>query len=216
MTTAAQHIRQAAAHEDAAGRHEGKAEEQLKAAGAEMYAAFTLAAKDAPELKGRKLDDKAIARLYQSTKPRPWWDDALAAGGYERGKATRQKAAYLMQWHLDIDAARARRASGRLQQAAAQKALRKQRATRARSMTSRSELSVTSREASTITTAAANSAHQQRELLSLETSTDVELGDLLGEVQRIQSSVRKVKPVYRGEVLSILKAAANDIERYIA
>lgn len=219
MSTAVQHIRQAVAHEAAAGRHEGKAEEQLKSAGAEMYAAFVLAAKGSEELRGRKLDDKAIARLYHSTKPRPWWDAALKEGGFGAGdKASRQKAAYLIQWHVDIDSARARRAQGRLQQASAQKALRKQRDMRTRSMTSRSESGsgVTAVEAQRITKAAGASALGGRELGGEQSGIDIAVDDLLGEAQRIQSSARKVKPVYRAEVLSILRAAARDIERYIA
>lgn len=168
MTTAAQHIRQASAHEDAAYRHENKLEEQMKAAGAEMYAAFAIAAKGSDELKGRKIDDKALLRLYKSTKPRPWWDAALKEAGFASSlgdKAARQKASYLIQWHVDVDAARARRSAGQLQQATAQQRLRKQRTASARSMTSRSK-AVTATEAARITKAA--ESNEARRLLKEE------------------------------------------------
>jgi hypothetical protein len=219
MSSATQHIRQAAAHEDAAGRHSNKFEEQMKAAGAEMYAAFVLALKGAEEYRGRKLDDKAILRIYQSTKPRPWWDKELVQGKLRPTlgeSAARKAATYLIQWHVDPEGARARRAHGQLQQAAAQKKLRNQRTAAARSMTSRSKSGPSDLDAAIVTRAATNTAHVGRELPPpMGQGPSASVNDLLGETQRIQSAARKVPEVNRDEALSILRAAARDIERYV-
>jgi hypothetical protein len=123
------HIRQAIAHERAAGSHDDKYEQQMKSAGAEMYAAFEAALRAAPEYKGRQIDDKAIARIYQSPTRRPWWDKELAVASI-KAKDRRDYALRLIQWHLDPSKAQANRGREIAYQASAR--LKDQRVTPAR------------------------------------------------------------------------------------
>jgi hypothetical protein len=120
-------LRTAAGHERAAREAEEQGaktyEMKMISAGASAYAGFVLAIKAAPEYQGRKIDDAAIQRIYQSTKPRPWWDKHLAAVKVEGKPATREWGARVIQWHLDPDAAKARRAARMLEKANARKKL---------------------------------------------------------------------------------------------
>lgn len=201
ITTA---IRSAVAHERAAAAHEDRYANQMKAAGASMYHAFTLALKGVEEFKGRKLDDKAIERIYKSTKPRPWWDAALAAAKFLDGKqrADRDHALRLIQWHLDPEGAYARR----LQNSVKAVASRKRAAT--------SGLTSTRKQA-----ASAPAAPATEEMRALTENSAPErtptVEDLLGEVNRISSAARKVEPANRGEALEALRTAARNLERYV-
>lgn len=233
MSTVIQHIKQAAAHEDAAGRHVEKYEGQMKAAGASMYAAFQMAAKDAPELQGRKIDDAAITRLYQSSKPRPWWDKALVAAGITakgaKGVGDRERAARLIQWHVDPEAAKSRSAQRQIQQAAAQRALRARRSAAAaeqtRGMTSSHKIkagpsTAAMREIHVAGQAAALAGRGLQVVAGGKQAGDhaaaSSLEDLLAEVNRIQSAVRKVKPDDRTAVFEILRVTAREIEEHHA
>jgi hypothetical protein len=220
VSTIQQHIRQAAAHEDAAGRHEDKYEQQMKSAGASMYEAFVLALRAAEEFKGRQIDDKAILRIYQSTKPRPWWDEQLKAAKLiaANGKADRERSTRLIQWHVDPNAAQGRRAQHALKEAARRKTLDKQgrgkthgaRVDRKRSQATEAKHSAR------VTEAAQTAALGGRELPEGDApAPKMGLDDLLREVNRLSSAVRKVKPEHREEVCSMLVAAARDVERYI-
>jgi hypothetical protein len=85
-------------------------EMKMKSAGAAVYEAWGLAVRSQPEYQGRKIDDKALVRIYESTKARPWWDKHLQVVKVEGKPADREWAKRTLQWHLDPDAARARRA----------------------------------------------------------------------------------------------------------
>lgn len=214
-----QHIRQAAASETAAGRHEDRYSAQMKSAGASMYAAFCVALRAVPEHQGRKLDDAAVLRIYKSTKARGWWDEHLKAAKFvdAKGAAKRQAASYLIQWHTDPAAAEARHAQGKIQQLVAQKRLSKQKVATARSMNKATSAAPTAREAQMVVREAANAAHAGRELpfpdLAGEGATSLE--DLLGEFNRLGAAVRKVKAANRQSALEILRVTAREIERYV-
>jgi hypothetical protein len=124
-------LRTAAGHARAAQDAEAAAvktyEMKMKSAGAAAWEAWGLAVRAQPEFQGRKIDDKALVRLYESNRPRPWWDRYLSAVKVEGKPASRDWAKRTLQWHTDPDAARARHATGLLQQAVAQKKLREQR-----------------------------------------------------------------------------------------
>ena len=203
-----QHIRHAAAAERAAGGHEDKYSNNMKSAGASMYAAFRTAMLAQPDYRGRKVEEHVVRRVYESTRPRPWWDAYLVEAKFtdEKGTPRRDTALRLIQWHLDPEAAIARRAQGQLQQAAAQKKLRQQRATKTRGMTS-------CRESSAPNTAA------MRELAAdlghPEDAPAVTVNDLLGELARMNAAVRKIEPGSWAEALEALKTAARAIERYV-
>jgi hypothetical protein len=216
-------IRSAAGHEDTAGRHEDKHEQQMKSAGASMYAAFALALKAAPEYQGRKIDEKAIQRIYQSTKPRPWWDAHLLAAKLTVGvKADRERAARLIQWHLDPVAASARRAQRALQDAARRKKLDKQRSVATHGpRTARKAATVERREAAhaaRITEAAHEAVAGGRAPgAAQENAAEEVLGidDLLREVNRIGVAAKRVAPKQRGAVRETLVVTAREIERYV-
>lgn len=99
-----QHIKQALAHERAAKTHDDKQESQMKSAGAAMFAAIQTAA----EMDGKKApptDPIAFEHWRKGHgKDLPSYDAAL-----EEANTTRQSAAYLVQWHVDPDAAMLRR-----------------------------------------------------------------------------------------------------------
>lgn len=107
-------LRTAAGHARAANEVVAQAdrsyEMKMKSAGASVWEAWALAVKSQPEFHGRKLDDKALVRIYESTKARPWWDRHLSAVKIEGKPANREWAKRTLQWHVDPDAARARRA----------------------------------------------------------------------------------------------------------
>jgi hypothetical protein len=217
-------IREAAAHERTASKAEDTYAMKMKAAGASMFAAFKLACEAAPEFQGRRLDDKAMSRIYASTRPRPWWDTHLAAAGLvnAKGAPDRDRAKRLIQWDSDPSAAQARYMTGKVQQLAAQKRLSQQRVSETRGMNSRPkpaqarEASI-ERHAERITQASLNAAVGGRELPSLETRGTVpaiDLQNLLGECSRIQSAVKKVPAASRGDVFEILRVTAREIEGY--
>lgn len=210
-------IRAAAASEVAAGRHEDRYAAQMKSAGASMYAAFCAALKASPAFLGRVLDDKAILRHYQSTKPRPWWDERLAAAKFvdSKGAAKRQAAAYLIQWHVDPSAAEARHAQGKIQQLVAQKKLSAQRVKATRSMNKATSSAPTAREAQLVVKEAANAAHADRELPPVD-APDVTVDALLGELNRLRSAVGKIKVEQRMAVFEILCVTSREVERYVA
>ena len=212
-----QHIRQAQAHADAAVRHEDRYGQQMRAAGSSMYQAFTLALKGADEYRGRKLDEKAILRLYKSTTPRPWWDAHLTTAKLvdASGKADRDRARRLIQWHVDPDGAQERRAQHTIRALAH----KKQRSTQTRGVTT-PELrpkSAPAREAvhsARITQANTTAALGGRELEAgpVHAAPAVSMEDLLGELNRISAAVRRVKAGERDAVLEILRVTAREVE----
>lgn len=225
MSPVIQHIRQATAHEEAANKHEDRYEMQMKSAGASMFAAFKLALAAAPEYQGRKIDDKAIERIYQSTKPRPWWDSALKAGGVKEtaGKPPRKRAAALIQWHLDPISAAGTYGAVKVMQAAAQKRLRAQRAAQTRPVTSRAKAAPSTAAMRDLHVAGQVAAAGGRSLQVVAGGKKGEgnaaassLEELLAEVNRIQSAVRKVKPDDRAAVFEILRVTAREIEEHHA
>jgi hypothetical protein len=123
-------LRTAAGHARAARDVELQADKtyemKMRSAGAAVYEAWGLAVRSQPEYHGRKIDDRALRRIYESTKARPWWDRCLAAVKVEGKPATRDWAKRTMQWHLDPDAARARRAQGQVRSAAHHKRVKAQ------------------------------------------------------------------------------------------
>lgn len=212
-------IRAAAAHEDAAGRHEDKYEQQMKSAGASMYEAFVLALRAAPEYQGRQIDDKAILRIYQSTKPRPWWDEHLKAVGLlaAPGRADRERATRMIQWHVDVNAAKGRRAEHALRLVAqrkkeARQGVGKTHGAREHHKPSQAREAV---HAAKVTAAAHDAAVGHRGLdADLKQMMDVPLDDLMREASRISSGVKKVRVEYRGTVRDILITAAREVEEY--
>lgn len=208
-------IRSALASEEAAGRHEDRYDAQMKSAGASMYAAFSVALRASDEFQGRKIDDKAILRVYGSNKPRPWWDHHLkeAKAVTSKGAADRDRAKRLIQWHIDPAAALERRAKGQIQQLASQKRLNRQRNSDSRGMNSRPS-EPTAREARIVVEAAANAAHAGRELPGPDEPV-VTLEDLLGESSRINSAVRKILAANRGSAMTILRQCARQLELHV-
>jgi hypothetical protein len=106
LRTAAGHARAAA---DVLSTADRTYEMKMKSAGASVWEAWALAVRSQPEFEGRKIDDKALVRIYESTKARPWWDRHLSTVKFEGKPATREWAKRTLQWHTDPDAARARR-----------------------------------------------------------------------------------------------------------
>lgn len=98
-----QYIQKAAAHEDAAGRADEKYLQQMKAAGAELFQAFKLVMSDAG--KPVPTDPGAFEKFYAYARKADW-DQALAAR-----KKDREWGKRLMQWHIDPEAAQARKAA---------------------------------------------------------------------------------------------------------
>lgn len=220
MSAIIQAIRQATAHEDAAARHEDKYEQQMKSAGASMYQAFTLALREADEFRGRQIDDKAILRIYQSPKPRPWWDEQLSAAGCVKDdkacKADRERAHRLIQWHVDPAGAQGRRAQHALKEAARRKTLDKQasRQTQGARVHRKSEAVHAER----VTEAATKSAHAGRELNvdPVDPAPHASLEDLLREVNRLSTAAKRVPADHRATVREILIVTAREVERYSA
>jgi hypothetical protein len=215
-----QHIRQAQAHADAAIRHEDRYGQQMRAAGASMYQAFTLALKGADEYRGRKLDEKAILRLYKSTTPRPWWDAHLCTAKLvdASGRADRDKAKRLIQWHVDPDGAQERRAQAAMRALASKKRLSDQKV--AQTQGAMRPKSAPAREAvhsARITEANTTAALGGRELEAgpVHAASAVSMEDLLGELNRISAAVRRVKAGERDAVLEILRVTAREVEGHV-
>jgi hypothetical protein len=211
-----QHIRQAAAHETAATRHEDRYEQQMKSAGASMYQAFCIALRASEQFHGRKIDDKAVLRIYQSTAPRKWWDEHLKAAKYP----SRDEAKRLIQWHVDPAGAQARRAQHVLSVVASRKKLEKQRGaeTRGSTLTPKPAMSE-AKHAERITEGNVKAALAGRELPRAVAEEEhaapvATREDLLGEVNRISAAVRKVRELQRDAVLEILRVTAREIERF--
>lgn len=222
-------LREAAANEAAASRHDDRYSSQMKAAGANVYHAFKIALAGVEEFAGRRLDDKAVARIYQSPRPRPWWDTALATAKVAGKPATRDWGKRMIQWHMDPSAAQARRAQHTLAHLAARKKIEKQQRVKPTSGVSQDprqgigeEKRATrvdhslDRHAAKITAGAETAALAGREL-SLEVNRDslgtiLQTEDLLGEVNRISSAVRKVKPGQRADAFEILRVTARELE----
>lgn len=197
-------IRAAVAHERAALNHEDKYEQQMKAAGASMYAAFATALKLTEDYQGRQIDDSAVLRIYRGTKPRRWWDAHLAAakGG------DREYAGRLIQWHIDPDQARRRRAQHAIACDAVNKRVAKQRTNAAHGSYKNPKIVKTEPRTEDMRALA---EEPQVEVAAAK----VTLEDLLGEVNRLQSAARKVEAGHRGEAMEAVRAAARELERWI-
>lgn len=136
LRTAAGHARAA---NDAMSAADKTYEMKMKSAGAALYEAWGLAVRAQPDFQGRKIDDKALVRIYESTKARPWWDKHLATIKVDGKPADREWAKRTMQWHLDPDAARARRAQAVVRSTAHHKRVKEAAARGARTPQARSE-----------------------------------------------------------------------------
>lgn len=216
-------LRTAAGHERAAREAEESAaktyEMKMKSAGASAYAAFVLAAKAAPEYQGRKLDEKAIARIYQSTKARPWWDQHLAKVKVSGAPATREWSNRVIQWHVDPEAAVARRARRLADDTARRKSLKERknsvahgpRGPQARSAPSTATMRKMAE------AGAAVAAPDPRTLPSLEkalASVGATAQDCMGEINRIKVAVARLsEPAQFNEAVELLKAVARDVEK---
>ena len=93
------HIRAAKGHEDAANRHLERYENQMRAAGAQLYEAFkmVMTAAGKPPILGQKW------RRWYNTAPRAAWDLELAKENLDRAWAND-----VMRWHVDLGDARGR------------------------------------------------------------------------------------------------------------
>lgn len=217
-----QSIRAAAAHEAAATRHDERYEQQMKSAGASMYAAFTAALRSTPEYHGRQITDRTVLNLYQSSKPRPWWDKELLAAGVQakHGQPDRERASRLIQWHVDPTAAQSRRAKHALTLAAGRKRLEKQgagaahgaRAPRAGGST------VTRAAADRVNAAAHEGAHAGRDLESAQ-GLDNAAGmressraEVLALIGRLQSKARRVEVTALADAIDVLEAVERDLD----
>lgn len=211
-------LRTAAGHERAAREAEAEGNKQyemkMKSAGASAFAGFVLAIKAAPDYQGRKIDDAAIKRIYESTKPRPWWDQHLAKVKAEGKPATREWAKRVIQWHLDPEAAIARRALQNSQRLSRAKSL-KERAERAARGGNPPQVykAPTTAEFRSVATA----MQEKREPASMAqaiASNGCTMQDVLGELNRIRTAVSRFKePAQFNEAVDLLKAVARDIER---
>jgi hypothetical protein len=121
-------LRTAAGHARAANDVEEQATKQyemkMRSAGASVYEAWGLAVRAQPEYQGRQLDDAALERIFKSNKPRPWWDRHLEAVKVNGKQGDREWASRTLQWHTDLDGARARRAALSARLAARHKTLK--------------------------------------------------------------------------------------------
>ena len=218
-------IRQALAHERAAASHEDKYEQQMRSAGASMFAAFTAAMRACDEFRGRQISDRTILNVYQSPKPRPWWDKELIAAGVKvkDGKADRERAARLIQWHVDPEGAKARRAKHALAAAAARKRLSDQRTTSAHG--ERAPREVSRRQADKINGAAHERAHagraEREEIEVLRPDTAAAVGekaraDMLALLGRLQSKARRVDMMALADAVDVLEAVERDFDEALA
>jgi hypothetical protein len=208
-----QFLRQATAHEDAAARHDGRYEAQMKAAGASAYAAFCLALKAAPDFQGRQITDQAVLRIYQSPKPRPWWDEHLKAARLEdkAGKADRERAARLIQWHVDPDGATQRRAQHTLRLVAGRKKLSKQQSGLTHG--ARAPRAPSRAEARTVTAAATTRALAGRELPPAGGKREEDLrAAVLALLGRLQSKARRAPVTALNDAADVLEAIERDFD----
>lgn len=212
-------LRTAAGHERAALDAEAAAsktyEMKMKSAGASAYSAFALAIRAAPEYQGRKIDDKAISRIYQSNKPRPWWDQHLAKVKVSGAPATREWAKRTILWHMDPEAALARRAHSIASKAAERNRLKeKQKSTGQGARAPQQPSTATMRK---MHAAAQDAAHAGRELPSLERvepAAGHTLQDAQGEINRIKVAVGRLTTTAQfNDAVELLKATARDLEK---
>jgi hypothetical protein len=219
-------LRTAAGHERAAHAAEATGakvyEMKMASAGASAYGAFVLAIKAAPEYQGRRIDDAAIRRIYSSTKPRPWWDTHLKAVKVEGKPADREWGKRLIQWHLDPEAAKARRAAHALREATGRKRLKEQgdRATRGARHAPQAAAPAPGRAPSTaemrvVANAAQSTALAGRELPQVEEDAGPKWQELLDELQRITLAARRITREHFGPVLDILRTTVTEVERYV-
>jgi len=210
-------LRTAAGHERAAHAAEAggmkQYEMKMVSAGAAAYGAFVLAIKAAPEYQGRKIDDAAIRRIYSSTKARPWWDAHLKAVKVEGEPAEREWGKRLIQWHIDPEAAKARRAKLTLRLANYRKAQEK---SPTRGVRTPQAAAPSTAEMRTVARASEETALAGRELPRITAEAWPSLEDLLGEVNRISAAVRKAPETQREALLDILRTTAREVERYVS
>lgn len=222
-TSITQSIRAAAAHEAAAGRHDERYEQQMKAAGASMYAAFCAALRAAPEFQGRQISDRTVLNIYQSPKPRPWWDKELAAARLiaKDGKtADRERAARLIQWHVDPAGAAARRAKHALTLAAGRKRLEKQGSGPAHGSRAPRAAAPSRAQADRVTAAAHERAHAGRDLAMSATTEEGNAAGLreagraevLALLGRLQSKARRAPVTALADAVDVLEAVERDLD----
>ena len=232
MTPAENHeiqlaLRTAAGHERAALDAEASAaktyEMKMKSAGASAFFAFTLAIRSAPDYQGRKIDDKAIERIYSSNKPRPWWDAHLAKVKVGGEPATREWAKRTILWHIDPEAASARRAAHTARLASGRKVLKEkaERASRGARERPNARSAPTTERMRAVHTAAQEAATGGRTLPSMERSAEEytracvnSQQECAGEINRIKVAVAKLRePAQFNEAIELLKAVARDLEK---
>lgn len=209
-------LRTAAGHERAAVAAEEQAlktyEMKMKSAGASAYHAFELAMKSAPEFQGRKIDEASVRRHYESTKPRPWWDKHLTSIKVNGNPATREWGARLIQWHIDPEAAIARRAKRIAGKATARSLAKKKPSTYG----PRGPQAPTRREIDRVVatgTAIAHAGRQDLPRLELDT-IHATREDGLGEINRLKSAWMRLKEGAQFDTgIEIIKAAARELEK---
>lgn len=218
MSEIQQSIRAAAAHEAAATRHDERYEAQMRAAGASMYAAFCAALRACDEFRGRQITDRTILHIYQSPKPRPWWDKELAAARLtvgKDGKADRERAARLIQWHVDPAGAAARRAKHALTLAAGRKRLEKQPSGSAHG--SRAPRAAPTRAEAERVKAGAEERASSRSFVAERAEPDASprnaaKAEVLALIGRLQSKARRCAIVALADVIDVLEAVERDLD----
>lgn len=212
-------LRTAAGHERAAHAAEAggmkQYEMKMVSAGAAAYSAFVLAIKAAPEYQGRKIDDAAIRRIYTSTKARPWWDAHLKAVKVEGQAADREWGKRLIQWHIDPEAAKARRAHTNARRLANHVKTQKKADARGGSPSPREQAAPNTAEMRAVHVASQETALAGRELPRSTGAGGPSIADLQDEVTRIFNAVRKVGEADRAAVLEVLRVTAREVERYV-
>jgi len=213
-------LRTAAGHERAAHAAEAggikQYEMKMVSAGASAYSAFVLAIKAAPEYQGRKIDDAAIRRIYSSTKARPWWDAHLKAVKVDGEPADREWGKRIIQWHIDPEAAKARRAQSNVRRLANLAKSKAKAGSRGGSVPPQARATAPSTaEMRAVARASQETALAGHELPPTARDASPELGDLLREVNRLSIAARRVSPADRAVVLDILIVTAREVERYV-
>ena len=187
----------------------------MASAGASAYGAFMLAIKAAPEYQGRKIDDAAIRRIYSSTKPRPWWDSHLKAVKVEGKPADREWGKRLIQWHIDPEAARARRAHSTARRLANHVKTQKKAEARGGRPPQVRAAAPSTAEMRVVAQASQETALAGRELPQVEEDAGPRWQELLDELQRITLAARRITREHFGPVLDILRTTAAEVERYV-
>jgi len=212
-------LRTAAGHERAAHAADAAGtktyEMKMASAGASAYGAFMLAIKAAPEYQGRKIDDAAIRRIYSSTKPRPWWDSHLKAVKVEGKPADREWGKRLIQWHIDPEAAKARRAHSTARRLANHAKTQKKAETRGGRPPQVRAAAPSTAEMRVVAQASQETALAGRELPQVEEDAGPRWQELLDELQRITLAARRITREHFGPVLDILRTTAAEVERYV-